>query len=234
MNFSLTDAQQEIARLAGQLLDDGKTDPWKELARSGLLAPHRTKSSVRSSRRTPSSSGPAPRSANCGSSARSATAVAPPARPCSRPRWPSPPGRRRSWSATTSSTSGPAIVSAGWQPDRRGHRQRVAPSDGRLATRAAMVAMIARRYLHVSGATTEEFGLATVADRRHAGSNPKAWFFAPPAGLLAGERRRGGALRPLHLLRAHPAGRARLLRPRRGPRVHLQGHNRDARPPAPH
>src|SRR5580692_7837709 len=38
MDFSLTDTQQEIARLAGQLLDDGKADPWKELARSGLLA----------------------------------------------------------------------------------------------------------------------------------------------------------------------------------------------------
>jgi 3-oxo-4-pregnene-20-carboxyl-CoA dehydrogenase alpha subunit len=38
MDFSLTDAQQEIARLAGQLLDDATTDPWKELARSGLLA----------------------------------------------------------------------------------------------------------------------------------------------------------------------------------------------------
>ena len=38
MDFSLTDAQQEIARLAGQLLDDGKADPWKELARAGLLA----------------------------------------------------------------------------------------------------------------------------------------------------------------------------------------------------
>jgi alkylation response protein AidB-like acyl-CoA dehydrogenase len=38
MDFSLTDAQQEIARLAGELLDAGKTDPWKELARSGLLA----------------------------------------------------------------------------------------------------------------------------------------------------------------------------------------------------
>jgi 3-oxo-4-pregnene-20-carboxyl-CoA dehydrogenase alpha subunit len=38
MDFSLTDAQQEIARLAGQLLDDARTDPWKELARSGLLA----------------------------------------------------------------------------------------------------------------------------------------------------------------------------------------------------
>jgi hypothetical protein len=38
MDFSLTDAQQETARLARQLLDDGRADPWKELARSGLLA----------------------------------------------------------------------------------------------------------------------------------------------------------------------------------------------------
>jgi 3-oxo-4-pregnene-20-carboxyl-CoA dehydrogenase alpha subunit len=38
VDFSLTDSQQEIARLAGRLLDEGKADPWKELARSGLLA----------------------------------------------------------------------------------------------------------------------------------------------------------------------------------------------------
>ncbi len=38
MDFSLTESQQEIARLAGHLLDEGKADPWKELARSGLLA----------------------------------------------------------------------------------------------------------------------------------------------------------------------------------------------------
>jgi 3-oxo-4-pregnene-20-carboxyl-CoA dehydrogenase alpha subunit len=38
MDFSLTGTQQEIARLAGQLLDEGRADPWKELARSGLLA----------------------------------------------------------------------------------------------------------------------------------------------------------------------------------------------------
>ena len=38
MDFSLTESQQEIARLAGQLLDEGKADPWKELARTGLLA----------------------------------------------------------------------------------------------------------------------------------------------------------------------------------------------------
>jgi alkylation response protein AidB-like acyl-CoA dehydrogenase len=51
VDFSLTEGQQEIARLAGQLLDcaspggrppqtppEGKADPWKELARAGLLA----------------------------------------------------------------------------------------------------------------------------------------------------------------------------------------------------
>jgi alkylation response protein AidB-like acyl-CoA dehydrogenase len=38
VDFSLTESQQEIARLAGHLLDEGKADPWKELARAGLLA----------------------------------------------------------------------------------------------------------------------------------------------------------------------------------------------------
>jgi 3-oxo-4-pregnene-20-carboxyl-CoA dehydrogenase alpha subunit len=38
VDFSLTESQREIARLAGQLLDEGKADPWKELARAGLLA----------------------------------------------------------------------------------------------------------------------------------------------------------------------------------------------------
>ena len=37
MDLSLTESQREVARLAGQLLDEGKTDPWKELARAGLL-----------------------------------------------------------------------------------------------------------------------------------------------------------------------------------------------------
>jgi 3-oxo-4-pregnene-20-carboxyl-CoA dehydrogenase alpha subunit len=38
VDFSLTESQQEIARLAGRLLDERKADPWKELARAGLLA----------------------------------------------------------------------------------------------------------------------------------------------------------------------------------------------------
>jgi hypothetical protein len=37
MDFGLTESQREIARLAGQLLDEGKAGPWKELARAGLL-----------------------------------------------------------------------------------------------------------------------------------------------------------------------------------------------------
>src|ERR1700679_3109366 len=52
-----------------------------------------------------------------------------------------------------------------------------------LATPAAMVAMIARRYMHDYGATSEDFGRVTVADRRHAASNPQAWFFERPITL---------------------------------------------------
>jgi alkylation response protein AidB-like acyl-CoA dehydrogenase len=38
MDFALTEAQQEIAGLAGQRLDEPKSDPWKELAQAGLLS----------------------------------------------------------------------------------------------------------------------------------------------------------------------------------------------------
>jgi alkylation response protein AidB-like acyl-CoA dehydrogenase len=37
MDLSLTESQREVARLAGQLLDEAKPDSWKELARAGLL-----------------------------------------------------------------------------------------------------------------------------------------------------------------------------------------------------
>jgi hypothetical protein len=37
MDFSLTDTQRETASLASQLLDDGKTGPWKELALATLM-----------------------------------------------------------------------------------------------------------------------------------------------------------------------------------------------------
>jgi len=52
-----------------------------------------------------------------------------------------------------------------------------------LATPAADVAMVARRYMHCYGATSEDFGRVTVADRRHAATNPLAWFYQRPVTL---------------------------------------------------
>jgi acetyl-CoA acetyltransferase len=52
-----------------------------------------------------------------------------------------------------------------------------------LATPAATVAMAARRYMHVTGATSADFGAVAVADRRHAATNPAAWFYQRPITL---------------------------------------------------
>jgi acetyl-CoA acetyltransferase len=52
-----------------------------------------------------------------------------------------------------------------------------------LGTPAATVAMFARRYMHEYGATSEDFGRVAVADRRHAATNPKAWFHNRPITL---------------------------------------------------
>ena len=52
-----------------------------------------------------------------------------------------------------------------------------------LLTPAQWVAMVAQRYLHVTGATTEDLGRVAVADRRHAATNPKAWFYGKPITL---------------------------------------------------
>lgn len=49
-----------------------------------------------------------------------------------------------------------------------------------LSTPAAQVAMIARRYMHLSGATSRDFGAVSVADRRHAANNPRAYFYGKP------------------------------------------------------
>ena len=188
-----------------------------------------------------------------------------------------------------------------------------------IATPAATVAMVARRYMHEFGATSEDFGRVTVADRRHAATNPNAWFYQrpvtlaehqasrwiaeplrlldccqesdgavavvvtsldrardlrhPPAviraaaqgagpdqftmtsyyrddlaalpemGLVGGQLWRQAAItradirtadpvRPLHPVRAHPAGGARLLRARRGQGLHRRRRDRAGRPPA--
>jgi len=52
-----------------------------------------------------------------------------------------------------------------------------------LLTPASWVAMFGQRYLHVSGATTEDFGRVAVADRAHAATNPAAWFYGKPITL---------------------------------------------------
>jgi len=49
-----------------------------------------------------------------------------------------------------------------------------------LLTPASWAAMFARRYLHATGATTEALGAVAVADRRHAATNPHAWFYNKP------------------------------------------------------
>lgn len=68
-----------------------------------------------------------------------------------------------------------------------------------LGTPAAQVAMIARRYMHESGATSEDFGRVTIADRRHAATNPKAWFYQRPVTLAEHQSSRWIA-EPLRLL----------------------------------
>jgi len=52
-----------------------------------------------------------------------------------------------------------------------------------LSTPAATVAMQARRYMHEYGATSADFGRVAVADRRHAATNPDAFFYERPITL---------------------------------------------------
>ena len=68
-----------------------------------------------------------------------------------------------------------------------------------LMTPAAWVAMFARRYMHEYGATSEDFGRVSVADRKHAATNPKAWFYGKPITLEEHQASRWIA-EPLHLL----------------------------------
>jgi acetyl-CoA acetyltransferase len=68
-----------------------------------------------------------------------------------------------------------------------------------LSTPAATVAMIARRYMHDYGATSADFGRVTVADRRHAAANPKAWFYRRPVTLAEHQASRW-IVEPLRLL----------------------------------
>jgi acetyl-CoA acetyltransferase len=68
-----------------------------------------------------------------------------------------------------------------------------------FATPAAWVAMQAQRYAHVYGATSEDFGRVAVAMRKHAATNPAAWFYQRPITLEEHQASRWVA-EPLHLL----------------------------------
>ncbi len=68
-----------------------------------------------------------------------------------------------------------------------------------LSTPAAQVAMIAQRYIHQSGATSRDFGVISVADRKHAAKNPKAYFYEKPITIEDHQNSRWIA-EPLRLL----------------------------------
>ncbi|MBB3051258.1 acetyl-CoA acetyltransferase [Prauserella isguenensis] len=68
-----------------------------------------------------------------------------------------------------------------------------------LATPAATVAMVARRYLHEYGASSEDFGRIAVTVRKHAATNPHAWFHGKPI-TLADHQASTWVAEPLHLL----------------------------------
>ena len=77
-------------------------------------------------------------------------------------------GQVQSWAATQVNTNG--LDNAWTYPHG-------------LSTPAATVAMQARRYLHEYGATSADFGRVAVADRRHASTNPAAFFYGRPITL---------------------------------------------------
>lgn len=52
-----------------------------------------------------------------------------------------------------------------------------------LSTPAQWVAMNARRYMHEYGATSADFGRVAVVSRKHAATNPRAWFYDRPITL---------------------------------------------------
>jgi acetyl-CoA acetyltransferase len=68
-----------------------------------------------------------------------------------------------------------------------------------LITPAAWVAMFARRYMHQYGVTSEDFGRVAVAMRRHASTNPAAWFYGRPITLSEHQASKW-IVEPLHLL----------------------------------
>ncbi|MBV9484778.1 MAG: lipid-transfer protein [Frankiaceae bacterium] len=68
-----------------------------------------------------------------------------------------------------------------------------------ILTPASWVAMFASRMMHEYGVTSEDFGRVAVADRRHAATNPAAFFYEQPITLEDHQNSRW-IVEPLHLL----------------------------------
>ena len=68
-----------------------------------------------------------------------------------------------------------------------------------LLTPASWVAMFATRIMHEYGVTSEDFGVVSVADRKHAATNPAAFFYGKPITLEDHQASRW-IVEPLHLL----------------------------------
>jgi acetyl-CoA acetyltransferase len=68
-----------------------------------------------------------------------------------------------------------------------------------LLSPASWVAMFATRMMHEFGVTSEDFGRVAVADRKHAATNPAAYFFGRPITLEEHQASRW-IVEPLHLL----------------------------------
>jgi acetyl-CoA acetyltransferase len=81
----------------------------------------------------------------------------------------------------------PAMVDFGWS------------SPYGLLTPAQWVAMFARRYMYEYGATSEDYGRLAVAFRKHAATNPAAFFYQKPITLADHQNSRWIA-KPLRLL----------------------------------
>ena len=148
---------------------------------------------------TPRSRWPAPSaSATSPSSAGSTTAAGRRAPPSTRRPWPWPAAWPTSWCATGPSTSARATASA--PASRAGPRRptpRTPTSPGTrpqgLLTPASWVAMFAQRYLHVTGATSEDFGRVAVADRAVRGDQPEGVVLRASRSRWRTTRRRAGS-----------------------------------------
>jgi acetyl-CoA acetyltransferase len=68
-----------------------------------------------------------------------------------------------------------------------------------LTTAAGKLGLIARRYMHETGTTSEDLGRVSVSARKHAATNPNAWFYNRPITLEDHQNSRFIA-EPLHLL----------------------------------